>query len=249
MATKATLDGGNSNGSPRSVRGPSGSKAGRKKKRGSSLSPARRPDDPAAPDVRSLERSIANLSRKDPLNWTSRLGPVGEAIEEWRSAMIDDLGGEDTVSAMERVVVDMSAKLLVQIDVIDHYIFDPDSQRILDLENERVRFIVMQRKVLADSLERYMRDLGLKKRQKPPKPIGKVLEELAETHADSLDEETLEAVRELPDDPMVEEPLSDGSLDGSDEAAAQEEIVLDSLREEVAEEKARDDAGEQEETS
>lgn len=152
------------------------------------------------PDVKGIEAALTVVSRSQPQTWMSRLGPVGVAIEDWRRVMIEDLGGEEQVTAMQRVVVDLAARSLIMLDVVDQYIFDPEDQKIIDLDRKQVRFIVMQRKVLADSLEKYMRDLGFQ-RKRAAKTVNAIIEELAEVS--DLDRASLEAARE----PTVEDEL------------------------------------------
>lgn len=175
-----------------------------------------------APDVQGIEAALTVVSRSQPQTWMSRLGPVGVAIEDWRRVMIEDLGGEEQVTAMQRVVVDLAARSLIMLDVVDQYIFDPEDQKIIDLDRKQVRFIVMQRKVLADSLEKYMRDLGFQ-RKRATKTVNAIIEELAEVS--DLDRASLEAARE----PTAEDELR--RLEAEDAAkdaeAVQAEVAED----------------------
>lgn len=130
------------------------------------------------PDVKEVEKALAVLANASPgVNWTARLGNIGVALQEWRQAIIDDMGGDETISAMERVLVDIAAKGYMMLDMIDQYIFDKYDQKIIDFDRQQARFIVMQRRALADSVARYIKDLGLKKRR-PQRRVSDIIAEI-----------------------------------------------------------------------
>lgn len=136
--------------------------------------------DPDAPDQTEIEKALAVLAKASPVaDWTARLGNVGLALQEWRNVIIEDLGGDEEVSAMERMLVDILAKSYVMLDMIDQYIYDKYDQKIIDFDRQQARFIVMQRRALADSTARYLKDLGLKKRRRT-KRVDEIIAEIME---------------------------------------------------------------------
>lgn len=162
-------------------------------------------DKKSDPDIEAIERALTRLTQagKSPFDWTSRLGEVGRAIEEWRQAIIDDLGGSSNVISTQRIVIDLAAKTFVMIDVLDQYILDPYEQHIIDLERKQAHAVVLQRQKLADSLQRYMKDLGFVKRR-GARPIKEILMEVTnEVGEDSIDPEILEAVHRTGADPTT----------------------------------------------
>lgn len=51
---------------------------------------------------------LKRVSNEDA--WLDSLGEVGVKFEAWRAAIIADLGGEDTISSMERAIVELAVK-------------------------------------------------------------------------------------------------------------------------------------------
>lgn len=51
----------------------------------------------------ALNRALTTIGNHD--GWVESLGEVGEALKAWKAAIIDDLGGESEVSAMELSVI------------------------------------------------------------------------------------------------------------------------------------------------
>lgn len=150
--------------------------------------------DPDAPNQSEIEKALAVLSKASPaLDWTARLGNVGVALQEWRNVIIEDLGGDEEISAMERMLADILAKSYVMLDMIDQYIYDKYDQKIIDFDRQQARFIVMQRRALADSVARYLKDLGLKKRRR----VKHVDEIIAEIMQETEDEKTIEISTDL----------------------------------------------------
>jgi hypothetical protein len=44
---------------------------------------------------------------------------MGKALERWRQELIDDLGGEDNISAQQRAIIDLAVKNKLILDTID----------------------------------------------------------------------------------------------------------------------------------
>jgi hypothetical protein len=99
---------------------------------------------------------------KDEAAWLRGLGSVGMALREWRSALVQDLGGEAAISAQQRAIVEMCSKTYLILSSIDRWML---SQPSLINKKRRVLFgIVTQRQQLADSLARHLQTLGLERR-------------------------------------------------------------------------------------
>src|SRR5262249_59604646 len=97
--------------------------------------------------------------------WMESLGDVGEALKAWKAAIIEDLGGESEVSAMELSVIELACKTHLLLASVDRFLLE---QKSLVNKSKRQLFpIVLQRQALADALSGYMRTLGLKKKSKP----------------------------------------------------------------------------------
>ncbi len=95
----------------------------------------------------------------------------GKAFCAWRDALVQDLGGEDQVSAQQLTVIDLAARTKILLDGIDAYLFQEPgahegSSRLFSKRERKLYPIVRQRQALADSLARYMGMLGLARRAK-----------------------------------------------------------------------------------
>jgi hypothetical protein len=95
----------------------------------------------------------------------------GKALSAWRDALVQDLGGEDQVSAQQLTVIDLAARTKILLDGIDAYLFQEPgahegASRLFSKRERKLYPIVRQRQALADSLARYMSMLGLERRSK-----------------------------------------------------------------------------------
>jgi hypothetical protein len=90
---------------------------------------------------------------------------VSRVLDEFRDELLRDLGGREAVSQQERVIVDLAVRTHLLVTSIDNYLLSLGS-----LVNRRKRAlwpVVRERVALADSLARYMGQLGLERREKP----------------------------------------------------------------------------------
>ena len=111
----------------------------------------------------ALSKALKTIGDQD--GWVESLGEVGEALKAWRAAIIDDLGGEAEVSAMELSVIELACKTHLLLASVDRFLLE---QKSLINKSKRQLFpIVLQRQTLADALSAYMRQLGMKKKSKP----------------------------------------------------------------------------------
>lgn len=127
---------------------------------------------------------------------------VARMLDEFRDELLRDLGGREAVSQQERVIVDMAVRTHLLVTSIDNYLLSLGS-----LVNRRKRAlwpVVRERTALADSLARYMGQLGLQRRERPIPDLNTYLsgaptmphaeEETDRPDAiDEQDEETVEA--------------------------------------------------------
>lgn len=112
----------------------------------------------------ALSKALKTIGNQD--GWVESLGDVGEALKAWKAAIIADLGGEAEVSAMELSVIELATKTHLMLSSIDRFLLE---QKSLINKSKRQLFpTVVQRQVLADALSAYMKQLGMKKKAKPP---------------------------------------------------------------------------------
>ena len=112
----------------------------------------------------ALSKALKTIGNQD--GWIENLGDVGDALKAWKAAIIEDLGGESEVSAMELSVIELACKTHLLWASVDRFLLE---QKSLVNKSKRQLFpIVLQRQALADALSAYMKQLGMKKKSKPP---------------------------------------------------------------------------------
>jgi hypothetical protein len=94
---------------------------------------------------------------------------LGRALAQWRTELINDLGGPGAVSTQEAAVVDLAVRTKLLLDSIDAWLL---TQRSLINRKQRALLpAILQRQQLADGLARYLSQLGLKRRKPPTKSL------------------------------------------------------------------------------
>jgi len=89
---------------------------------------------------------------------------LGKALSRWRLNLVQDLGGEETISTQQEALIDLCVKSKLMLDSIDAWLLTQRS-----LVNARKRSLlpaVRERQQLADGLARYLGQLGLERRTK-----------------------------------------------------------------------------------
>jgi len=89
---------------------------------------------------------------------------AARALLAWRSELMADLGGEDTISAQQRALVELAVRTRLYVDTLDVWIMAQPS--LVNARKRVVHPVVLQRQQLADALARYMMHLGLERRVK-----------------------------------------------------------------------------------
>ena len=126
----------------------------------------------------TLSKALATISNQD--GWVESLGDVGEALKAWKAAIIDDLGGELQVSAMELSIIELACKTHLLLASVDRFLLEQES--LVNKSKRQLFPIVLQRQTLADALAKYMAQLGLKKRSKPATSLSAYLDKKAADH-------------------------------------------------------------------
>jgi hypothetical protein len=120
----------------------------------------------------------------------------GQELLYWRKELTIALGGEDDLSPQKKMLVELATRQRLIIDHIDGYIMSLPS--LILRRKKSVLPIVMQRAVLAESLQKTLDRLGL---ERVPKLVPTLAEYLKEK--ESARDETIEVEPEkgeLPDD-------------------------------------------------
>ena len=107
-----------------------------------------------------LKESVKGLGGRVIDNRTA----LGKALRKWRTDLIQDLGGKETISTQQEALVDLAVKSKLILDSIDAWLLTQRS-----LVNTRKRSLipaVRERQQLADGLARFLGQLGLERRSK-----------------------------------------------------------------------------------
>jgi hypothetical protein len=112
----------------------------------------------------ALSNALKTVGNQD--GWVESLGDVGEALKAWKAAIIDDLGGENEISATQLCVIELATKTHLMLSSIDRFLLEQKS--LINKSRKQLFPVVLQRQSLADALSGYMKQLGMKKKVKPP---------------------------------------------------------------------------------
>ena len=102
---------------------------------------------------------------------------AAQALLAWRRELVADLGGEDSISAQQRALVELAARTRLYVDSLDAWIMEQPS--LVNARKRAVHPILLQRQQLADALARYMTQLGLERRVKEVRDLRTYLAEHA----------------------------------------------------------------------
>jgi hypothetical protein len=107
-------------------------------------------------------------------NILSKSSRVGRALAALRDSLVEDLGGDGAISKQQEIVIGLALRTHLLLESLDAFIFTMSSP--VNKRKRSVYPIVRERQHLADSLAKYMGQLGLAKR---PKPLPSLAEYLA----------------------------------------------------------------------
>lgn len=109
---------------------------------------------------------------------------ISKALDDLRTALVNDLGGPEAISKQQDIIIGLALRTHLLLESLDAFIFTMSSP-----VNKRKRGlypVVRERQHLADSLAKYMAQLGLEKRAKP---IPTLQEYLASEESAAANEE------------------------------------------------------------
>jgi len=142
---------------------------------------------------------------------------TGKALAAWQGEIIQDLGGPDALSTQQLAILDLAVKTKLLVDSVDAWLL---SQR--SIVNTRKRALIPaigQRVQLADSLSRYLGQLGLEKRQPPAPNLQDYLRQRAAEKAQGA---AAEKAKETPSGSAAASPAS-----GNEQEPASSQASLD----------------------
>lgn len=104
---------------------------------------------------------------------------AGQALIAWRQELLRDLGGEDSVSAQRRALVDMAVRTRLYVDHLDAFLMEQRS--LVNRRKKAILPVLRERQSLVDSLARLLGQLGL---ERVAKPVQSLRDYLAQADAE-----------------------------------------------------------------
>jgi len=100
---------------------------------------------------------------------------IAKRIQELRTALVNDLGGEQAISRQQDIVIGNVLKEHLLLESLDAFIFSMHSP--VNKRSRQLYPVVRERSVIADSLVKHLAMLGLERKLPPAKPLEQFLVE------------------------------------------------------------------------
>jgi hypothetical protein len=104
----------------------------------------------------------ATLKQLGPRVIDKRTG-IGKALARWRDDLIADLGGDP--STAQRQLIELATRTKLLLDSVDAWLLTQPS--LVNARRKALLPVVRERQQLADSLAKYLAQLGLERRARP----------------------------------------------------------------------------------
>ena len=102
------------------------------------------------------------------IDWGSRAidgrSSVGVALPRWEADLVQDLGGDDSISTQQETLIELAVRSKIMLDSIDACLLTQPS--LINARKRTLIPVVLQRQTLADGLGRYLSQLSLERRHK-----------------------------------------------------------------------------------
>ncbi len=89
---------------------------------------------------------------------------TGRALAQWRTELIEDLGGVENCSVQQLTLVDLVCRQKLLLDSIDAWLLTQD---VVNKRRRALIAVCRERQQLADALARYLSQLGLNRKKRP----------------------------------------------------------------------------------
>lgn len=147
----------------------------------------------------ALKGALARF--EGPGDWTEALGPVCAALRVWREELLGALGGVDVASPQRRSLVEVATRTHLMLESVDRFILGMPC--LVNKSKRSIFAVVKERQHLADSLARYLGQLGL---DRVPGPALSFEAELREILAERQDESSRQAAQQQPEEQEPGDP-------------------------------------------
>lgn len=102
------------------------------------------------------------VKRLGPDRALDRRTAIGKALALWRDELIESLGGNETVTPQQLIVIDQCIRTRLILNSIDRWIFQQPS--LIDKRKRALLPAVKERQSLANALVEYLAQLGLERK-------------------------------------------------------------------------------------
>jgi hypothetical protein len=112
------------------------------------------------------------------------------ALVEWKTGIVNDLGGPEAISAQQATLVELACRTKLMLEHIDSFILGQTT--MIDAERKSLIPVVRERGTLANSLVYLLAQLGLERKPRRARSLQSYLEEKsgkAEVVSDESDDE------------------------------------------------------------
>jgi hypothetical protein len=114
-------------------------------------------------NMRRLKDSISEVASRGGKVIDQRTA-IGKSLMRWRSALVQHLGGEESLSTQQLAIIDVAMRTRLLLDSTDAWLIRQPG--LIDKRRKQLYPIVQQRTALADSLVRQLTTLGLGRQAK-----------------------------------------------------------------------------------
>lgn len=125
--------------------------------------------------VYTLKRAVVTLGNRA---LPPRSTALGRALHEWRTALVDDLGGADAVSTQQLALVELAVRTKLLVDSVDAFVLAMPSP--VNRQRRCLHPVVKERQSLVNQLQALLRDLGLERRVRDVSDLQQYLQSKAE---------------------------------------------------------------------
>lgn len=109
---------------------------------------------------------------------------TAQALLEWKRDLIADLGGDGTISAQQRALVELATRTRLYVDHLDAFLMGQRS--LVNGKRKAVLPVLKERQTLADSLGRILGQLGLERRPRPVTTLSEIAADLVQQEQQPL---------------------------------------------------------------
>lgn len=102
---------------------------------------------------------------------------TAKAVLAWRKALVTDLGGEESLSAQQRTVIELAVRTQLYVFHLDAWLSEQRS--LVDHKRKAILPVLRERTQLADALSRYLQALGLERKAKDVPDLRSLLADAA----------------------------------------------------------------------